>query len=52
LAASTGKDVAVGVHRQADLGVAEDLHYDPWGDVLDEKERGAGVPQVMEPALR
>jgi len=38
LALEGGKDVALGVHRQADLGVAEHLHHYPQRDVLDEKK--------------
>jgi hypothetical protein len=42
-------DVAVGVHRQADLGVAQGLHDHPSWNALREHEAGSGVAEIMEP---
>jgi hypothetical protein len=38
--------VAVGVHREADLAVAQDLHHHPGRDALGQKKGGAAVTQV------
>src|SRR5450759_4938969 len=42
-------DVAVRVEREADLRVPKRLHHDASRDTLGEQERGAGMPQVVEP---
>ena len=42
-------DVRVGVHRQADLGMVQDLHDDSRPDVPRQEQRRARVPQVVEP---
>jgi hypothetical protein len=42
------KDVAVGIHRQADLTVAERLHHDPRVHALHEKQGRACVSKVVE----
>ena len=47
-----GQDMAVSVHRQTDLGVAQDLHDHPRRDVLDEQQRRAGVAEVVKAPLR
>ena len=44
-------NMAIGVHRQTDLAVAEDLHNDAWVDSLRDQQRGAGMPQVVEPQM-
>lgn len=38
--------MAVGVHREADLAVAQDGHYHHGRDAVGEKEGGAVVTQV------
>src|SRR5712692_3594017 len=45
-------DVGVCIHRQPDLGVAEDLHHHSCWDTLDQQQRGARMPEVVEPSLR
>ena len=42
------QDVAIRVHRQADLAVAECLHHNAWMYVPDEQQRGACVSQVVK----
>ena len=42
-------DVAVGIHGQADLGVAEDLHDHSGVDALLEEQACGGVPEVVQP---
>jgi hypothetical protein len=44
--------VRVRVHGHRDLRMAKDVHHYPWGDSLNQKERGARVSQVMKPPLR
>src|SRR5207245_1839124 len=46
------QDVAVGVHRQADLAVAERFHHDARMYVLHEQQRRACVTEIMETHLR
>ena len=41
----------VGVHRHADLGMAEHLHDGPGRDALGKQERGISVAQVMRAEL-
>jgi hypothetical protein len=43
-----GQYMAVGVHRDADLAMAEDLHDDPWMHTLSDQERRAGMTEIME----
>ena len=45
-------DVAVGVHGQRDLAVAEDLHHDTGRDILCEQQTRRGMPQVVQPYRR
>ena len=40
--------MAVGVHRQADLAVAERLHHNSWVNALDEQQRRACMTKVVE----
>ena len=42
-------DVAVGVHRKADLRVPEQLHQDARVYLLLQQEARATVPQIMKP---
>jgi len=42
-------DVRVGVHGDADLGVAECLHDHAWVDAECDEDGGAAVAQVVKP---
>ncbi len=41
-------DMAVGIHRQCNLRMTKNLHYDSWRDALHQEQRRARVAQVME----
>ena len=47
-----GEHVRVGVHGQADLRVAEDLHHDSGAHALGEQKAGTRMPQVVKPERR
>jgi len=42
-------DVAIGLHREADLRMSEQLHYDTRMYALGEQEAGTRMAQVVEP---
>jgi hypothetical protein len=44
--------VVVRVEGQGDLAVAERLHHHAGRDALIQKERGAGVAEIVEPLVR
>jgi hypothetical protein len=46
------KQVGVRVHREGYLRVAQDFHNHSWRDALGKQQRGAGVTQIVKPALR
>ena len=43
--------MAVGIHRDADLAVAEDLHHHARVDALHKQQRGAGMAKVVEASM-
>ena len=47
-----GNDVAVGVHSQADLAVAESLHDYTRMHTLSEEPRGTRMAQIVETKMR
>lgn len=54
IAPQVGNDMAVGVHRQPDLGVPQEVHHDPGRDALHQEQAsrksGAGRGIVAAPA--
>ncbi len=43
--------VGVGIHRERDLAMPEDLHDGSWRHALRDKERGARVSEVVKPLI-
>ena len=43
------RDIAIGVHRERDLAVPEDLHHLAGRNVLSQQQAGRRVTEIMEP---
>jgi len=44
--------MAVGVHRQRDLGAAKDLHHHPGRHALTNQKAGRHMTEIMQPNRR
>jgi len=51
LTTQLGYDMGVGIHRQSDLRVTENVHDYTWRHTLCEQQCCAGMTQVMESTL-